>query len=71
MVHPKMSRVERLVILASVLSALGQSGHTYGADDDLVIPNGDFESGDLSSWTLFSGGAWEVRDMDQPNKQGR
>jgi len=33
--------------------------------------NGGFEAGDLSSWTLFSGGGWEVRDLDQPNKEGR
>ena len=41
------------------------------ADQDFLDGNGDFELEDLRSWTVVSGGAWEVKDFDHPNKRGR
>jgi hypothetical protein len=35
------------------------------------IANGDFETGDLSSWTLVEGSGWQAVGFDHPNKQGR
>ncbi|MEW6756213.1 MAG: FlgD immunoglobulin-like domain containing protein [Candidatus Latescibacterota bacterium] len=33
-------------------------------------PNGSFESGDLSFWTVVGAGSWQVLDQAHPNRQG-
>ena len=39
--------------------------------EEFLGGNGGFELGDLSSWTVVSGGGWDVVEFDHPGKSGR
>jgi len=54
----------------SILSAAVLTLSGIGAAGGNELANGDFETGDLSFWTLTSGGGWEVAYFAHPNKQG-
>ena len=39
--------------------------------EEFLGGNGGFELGDLGSWTVVSGGGWDVVEFDHPGKSGR
>lgn len=55
----------RAVASAAVLVLV--TGEAQAADGP---PNGGFESGDFSFWTVQGAGSWEVLDLAHPNREG-
>ena len=47
------------LVFSTIVSAAGDE-----------LKNGDFETGDLSFWTITNGGGWEMAYLAHPNKQG-